>query len=232
MKLPLLASVPHAGLGVPDEAAPYCVLTEEEIRDDGDVGAAEIYDLEHAFEAYHTTDVARAIVDLNRAEDDRRRDGVVKTHTCWNVPVYRTPLPQDVVSALLERYYHPYHARLVELARRNVRCGVDLHTMAAEGPPVGPDPGVERPWVCLGNVDGTTCPMEWIESLRAAFEVELGSNVNVNDPFKGGFITRSHAKELPWIQIELSRGPYMSNPEKSRAVLEALTRWSKELFSS
>ena len=70
MTLPLLLSVPHAGLAVPPEAEPYCVLSEREIVEDGDEGAAEIYDLESAVVAFHTTDIARAIVDMNRPEDD------------------------------------------------------------------------------------------------------------------------------------------------------------------
>lgn len=231
MKLPLLASVPHAGWRVPEEAEPYCILTREEILEDGDGGASEIYALEPELARYLTTDIARAIVDLNRADDDRRPDGVVKTHTCWNVPVYRPFPPEDVVKTLLDRYYHPYHARLRELAKTEVACGVDLHTMAAQGPPVGPDPGVERPWVCLGNVDGTTCPEDWMAKLKECFEQSFGPNVRVNDPFKGGFITRTHAQELPWIQIELSRGPHMSNGDKKAAVLEALTRWCERVFS-
>lgn len=230
MQLPLLASVPHAGWRVPEQAQPYCALSPEEILEDGDVGASEIYALETEFEAYLTTDVARAIVDLNRAEDDRRKDGVVKTHTCWNVPVYTEFPPESVVQELLDRYYHPYHARLRELAKTPVRCGLDLHTMAAEGPPVGPDPGVERPWVCLGNGDGTTCPETWIEALQQCFRETFGPNVRVNDPFKGGFVTRSHAAELPWIQIELSRGPHMTNEEKKSAVLTALIRWCERTF--
>jgi formiminoglutamase len=228
MKLPLLASVPHAGLTVPPEARSYCILTPEQVVDDGDVGAAEIYSLESEFEAYVTTEIARAIVDMNRAEDDRRPDGVVKTHTCWNIPVYRELPPERIVKQLLDRYYHPYHARLKGQAKAGVRLGVDLHTMAAKGPPVGPDPGRERPWICLSNGDGTTCPTDWIEVLKKCFEESFGSNVRINDPFKGGFITRTHAAELPWIQVELSRGPFMSNAEKRSAVLRALTRWCEQ----
>jgi N-formylglutamate amidohydrolase len=45
MKLPILISVPHAGLRVPEEAQPYCRLTHEEIVADGDEGATEIYSI-------------------------------------------------------------------------------------------------------------------------------------------------------------------------------------------
>ena len=224
MTLPFLVSVPHAGQTVPPEAAPSCALTPREIAEDGDEGAAEIYlALEPRIAAFHATDIARAIVDMNRSEDDRRRDGVVKTHTCWNVPVYRTPLSDDVAGQLVERYHRPYHRRLTALASgRTARLAVDCHTMAAKGPPVGPDPGKERPWVCLGNGDGT-CPQDWIAALKSCFEELLGPNVTINDPFSGGYITRHHSTEMPWLQLELSRAPFLSNPAKGRIVRAALT---------
>jgi len=228
VSLPLLISVPHAGLQVPPEAAPYCILTPREIAGDGDEGAAEIYSIASETAAYLTTDIARAIVDLNRAEDDRRPDGVVKTHTCWNVPVYDPFPPADVVETLLARYYRPYHERLRELARQGAVLGVDCHTMAAQGPPVGPDPGAERPWVCLSDAGGRSCPAEWTREMQACFAEEFPGPVKINDPFQGGFITRTHAAELPWMQLELSRGPFLSHAEKRVRVLRGLRRWCEE----
>jgi N-formylglutamate deformylase len=92
VKMPLLISVPHAGLRIPEVVRSICVLSERDIIEDGDEGAADVYDLAPEVLKYVRTDVARAIVDMNRAEDDRRADGVVKTHTCWNVPVYSESL--------------------------------------------------------------------------------------------------------------------------------------------
>lgn len=224
MTLPFLLSVPHAGLTVPPEAEPYCALTRREIAEDGDEGAAEIYlDLEPLVAAFHTTDIARAIVDMNRAEDDRRRDGVVKTHTCWNVPVYREPLSDDVIERLIACYHRPYHRRLRELAaERPVRLAIDCHTMAAKGPPVGPDAGCERPWICLGYGDGT-CPRAWIEAFRDCFVERIGARVTINEPFSGGYITRRHAAEMPWLQLEMSRAPFLADGEKGRLVRTVLT---------
>jgi N-formylglutamate deformylase len=231
MSLPLLISVPHAGVDVPPLAAPFCILSLDQIVADSDEGAAEIYTIEDEVEAFHTTSVARAIVDLNRAEDDRRKDGVVKTHTCWDVPVYDPFPPGVVVESLLETYYRPYHTRLREVASSNaVRLGVDCHTMLAVGPPVSPDPGVERPWVCLSNADGT-CPQEWLESLRRSFEKPLGGNVRINEPFRGGYITRTHATEMPWLQLELSRAPFLSNRAKRDLVLEVFQEFCAALWA-
>lgn len=226
-RLPLLVSVPHAGLEVPAEALPYCVLDERQIAEDGDEGAAAIYAIENEVSAFVTSGVARAIVDLNRAEDDRRKDGVIKTHTCWDVPVYREPPSGALIERLLAAYYRPYHERL-RGAAKSVRCGVDCHTMAAQGPPVGPDPGKPRPAVCLSHA-GFTCPDPWLASMARAFEEAFERSVSLNEPFKGGFIVRSHAAEMPWVQVELSRAPYLDLEEKSRRVREALTAWCRTM---
>ena len=224
MTLPLLFSVPHAGLTVPSEIENLCLLTKKEIIEDGDEGAAEIYlPLQNQVFALVTTAVARAIVDMNRAADDRRKDGVIKTHTCWDVQIYREPPSESIMTELMEIYYKPYHASLTKYARQ-VKCGIDCHTMAAQGPPVGPDAGEERPQVCISNADGT-CPKEWITTLADCFKKVFEKDVSINHPFKGGYIVRSHARELPWIQLELSRAPYFSNEEKNFRVLEALKNW-------
>ena len=220
-QLPIVASVPHAGPKVPPEIQPLCVLSRAQIVADGDEHADEIYDFADGVAAFCTTDVARAIIDLNRAENDRRPDGVVKTHTCFNEPVYREPPDDFLVETLLERYYRPYHAQLSLLAREGLRLGVDCHTMLAVGPPIGPGPGIKRPHVCLGDGEGS-CPRPWMACLEASFKEAFGPRVTVNEPFRGGYITRFHGTEMPWFQLELSRGPFLSNTEKRLRVLAAL----------
>jgi len=226
--LPLLLSVPHAGLAVPPEVRELCVLTAADILADSDEGAEAVYGgLRDRAAAFVTTDIARAVVDLNRAENDFRKDGVIKTHTCWDVPVYREPPSRALIERLLAAYHRPYHARL-SAAARSVRCGVDCHTMAAQGPPVGPDPGRPRPAVCLSHA-GFTCPDSWLASMARAFEEAFERPVSLNEPFRGGFIVRSHAAEMPWVQVELSRDPHLDLEEKSRRVGEALTRWCRAM---
>ena len=124
---------------------------------------------------------------------------------------------------VIECYHAPYHARLTELAGK-FPIGVDCHTMAAEGPPVAPDPGVTRPIACIGIGDGT-CPRPWAEALAGHLRRELGDPVKINDPFRGGHIIRHHAAEMPWLMIELSRTESIPTAEKHRAMLAALTAW-------
>lgn len=232
MKLPLIVSVPHAGTKTPIELQSLSCVDGEEVIRDGDEQAAEIY-LPLGEHVAHlvTTGIARAFVDLNRAEDDFRKDGVIKTHTCWDVPIYRRAPRAETVASVLARHYHPYHERLRELASDGyVRAGVDCHTMAAFGPPVGPDAGRERPAACVSDADGSTCEPAWTRELAAQLEAALGGEVWINDPFRGGYITRAHAAELPWLQLEVSRGPFLTVVAKRKAILDALTAWCTEIF--
>jgi len=232
VRLPFLVSVPHAGLHVPQEVQGICILTTEQISEDSDEGAAEIYfDLEKFVEAFIPSDVARAIVDLNRTADDFSKDGVIKTHTCYDIPVYSEFPSQKIIEQLLAAYYHPYHLKLEQLTNdENITVGFDCHTMNAVGPPVGPDAGKTRPLVCISNADGT-CPDEWLTELAKCFKkVFPGEQVNINSPFRGGYIIRKHSTKLPWLQIELSRNEHISNSEKRDGVIEALNDWYKMTF--
>lgn len=222
MKLPFLVSLPHAGLDVPEELEDYCILSHNEIVKDGDEQAWEIYsELEALAESFQTTNIARAFVDLNRAPDDIRLDGVVKTHTIFNQPIYDRPLPDALIKTLIKKYWMPYHEGLTRLSSHGVKLGIDCHTMASVGPLVGPDTGKPRPAVCLSNAYGT-CPEQWIQIMKDCFESTIKDEVRINDPFAGGHIIRSHGNEIPWIQIEISRGDFMSIPQKREGVITAL----------
>ena len=229
-RLPLLLSLPHAGLAVPPEVAAINRLGEADIRRDGDEQAAAIYrPLRERVAAFVDTEIARAFVDPNRAEDDIRRDGVVKTHTCWDVPIYAEPLGEKRRRRLLERYHRPYHRELVRRAR-GMPLGIDCHTMAAIGPPVAADRGRPRPRLCLGDGGGESCNPELTAALARCLGEAFGEAVRVNDPFRGGWITRSRPGAIPWLQLEISREPWVTEGEKSRALAAALEAFAPRLL--
>jgi N-formylglutamate deformylase len=228
-KLPFLISVPHAGRKIPEEAVDICMLTAAEIINDSDEGADKIYNIRQLVKYFVTTDIARAIIDLNRAPDDIRTDGVIKTHTCHMIPVYRSYPDKATISALINRYYYPYHCRLTELAGLKPLLGIDCHTMFSIGPPSAKDSGKERPYVCISNGDGT-CPGQWVEVMMECFKQEFDGNVKWNDPFTGGYITRFHSTEMPWVQIEISRGDFMSSAVKHQKVINTLIKFADSGF--
>jgi formiminoglutamase len=216
--------MPHAGLLVPEWLQPNCLLTTEQIVEDGDEFANEIYaPLKNKVTTFVSTDIARAVLDMNRQEDDISKDGIIKTHTCWEIPIWEKPLDETILRELLVSYHRPYHQQLTELAKgTELILAIDCHTMAANGPPIGPDPGVERPQVCLGNANGQSCPGEWIKILQSAFQAHFPGEVTINQPFSGGYITHFHGHEMPWVQLELSRGDFATPSVKSFWVYAAL----------
>lgn len=224
MRLPILISVPHGGVTVPEKLRAKCLLSDEQITKDGDEFAQAIYEpLKNKVAAYVDTEIARAVLDMNRQEGDLRKDGIVKTHTCWDEPIWKQALTEAEIEWLIDTYHRPYHQQLSEQSKRSERVlAVDCHTMAASGPPVGPDPGLVRPNVCLGNVNGRSCPDDWLEIMQAAFQCYFPGAVTINKPFSGGYITQSHYTEMPWLQLELSRGDFATIPEKSSWVYSSL----------
>ncbi|MFC1735299.1 N-formylglutamate amidohydrolase [Candidatus Hydrogenedentota bacterium] len=222
-KLPILISLPHAGLEVPPELDGLNLLTPAQIARDGDVGASDIYDLGNEVIDCVRTPIARAFVDVNRPENDFRKDGVVKTHTCWDEVIYERPLPEPLIKTLLDKYYRPYHDSLA-MKHNNALLGLDCHTMAEKGPPVGPDQGEDRPFICLSNADHT-CPDAWLKTLAETLIDAFSREVRINDPFLGGHIVREHCGEMPWIQIEFNRTDVVDSVRKREVLVRALTKF-------
>jgi N-formylglutamate amidohydrolase len=228
-RLPFLVSVPHAGLAVPPEVEHLVAIGPEEVARDGDGQAAEIYlPLERRVAALVTTSMARAFVDVNRSEDDRSPDGAIKTQTCFEVPVYTEPPSEELVAELLARYHRPYHGRLSDLARHEACLGIDCHTMSEKAPPIAERHGEERPSICLSNA-GVTCPDDWLNQLADCFQEAFSTSVTLNEPFRGGYIVRSHARELPWVQVELNRGDFAGVERKREGVLAALRAFAARI---
>ncbi len=254
---PLLISIPHGGDTVPPEVADIVSITERDIFYDGDALTREIYDFGKRVDAVIETPIARAIVDVNRASDDRppeNPDGVVKTVTTDGTPVYRESMfPDDaLVEDLLQRYYFPYHERLGDLlGSRDIRLALDCHSMLERSPAASVRTGEPRPLICLsnrGDRDGVpvrgrgpvTCPPKWIralaESLGQAFAG--GGRVAINDPFAGGYISQYHYERegIPWIQIEINRKLYLNetyfDPERLKVDQRIIQELRERIFDA
>ena len=217
--LPILLSIPHGGTLIPPQVSDSVCLSPKDQFDDSDPFTRQIYDVGADVAHVVTTDIARPYVDVNRAPDDRppsNPDGVVKTSTCYGQPIYEPGHgPTDeLTEVLLRLYYWPYHESLIHvMTDGDVALGLDCHSMAAVAPPIAPDPGKERPPFCISNQDDVTCSKALLKSLARgisrAFEIKE-SDVALNEPFKGGYITRAHGTgAVPWVQIEINRSFYL-----------------------
>ena len=237
MKLPVLVSIPHGGWKIADEIKDIWALNSRDAFHDGDPYTSKIFDFSDRVEFQITMEYYRAVIDLNRQPDDiapENPDGVIKSHTCWNVPVYKSnSLPnENLKKTLLNKYYFPYHEQLEEQIRNpKIKLAIDCHSMAAKSPPIEKDAGTVRPLICLGNLgDGNgeiepvfnrvTCDPELIRFMADEFkivfqhedlEVEPPAISTMNIPFNGGHITRRYGgRGIPFVQIEMSRALYLN----------------------
>jgi len=239
MNAPLLVSVPHGGWRVAEEIKNIWALKTKDAFHDGDPFTSRIYDFSDRVEVHLVMEYFRAVVDLNRRPDDiapANPDGVIKSHTCYNIEVYQPDsLPDEALKKiLLERYYFPYHAWLDKaMSRSDIKLGVDCHSMAAVAPPIEANAGEPRPLICLGNLGGAdgheappfkrlTCPPDMLRFMADEFsrafqhedvELDVPSIASMNVPFSGGYITqRVGGGPIPFVQIEMSRALYLSPP--------------------
>ncbi|NIQ00089.1 MAG: N-formylglutamate amidohydrolase [Nitrospinaceae bacterium] len=222
-KLPVLLSIPHGGTRIPSLISDFLMISQRDRFEDGDAFTREIYGLKDDVWVQVEGEVARAVVDLNRAPEDRppaNPDGVVKTQTCHGARVYlpgREP-DEQMTERLLADYHQPFHRSIQEALDQNpeLALALDCHSMEPVGPGIAPDPGQTRPRFCLGTRNGSTCPPETAHRLaaclREAFNLEE-EDVVMNQPFAGGYITRKYGDgRVPWVQIEMNRNLYLSPP--------------------
>lgn len=226
-RAPLLVTVPHGGIAVPDEVADLLALPPAELARLADPVTDAIYDFGARVAARLEVRVSRMVVDVNRPPyhlPPLHPDGAVKSRTPDRRAVYRGggPPPIEVVHGLMLRHYFPFHEAVDRLIdRHHIRCAFDCHSMEPVGPLLARDAGRRRPIVCLGNHGDahgeprrgglSTCPPGWIQRLAEHCRDRFpGGEVAINRPFPGGFTPMAHYwhRGVPWIAIELNRGLY------------------------
>jgi N-formylglutamate deformylase len=227
-RCPFLISVPHGGTEVPDPARPLLHLTDEELRYYCDPLTRAVFGYQDRVAAYIDTPISRMVVDLNRPPLPlplRDPDGIIKLRTIDGKEVWRPGQVPDMhlIHRLLMTHYFPYHQQIDELIDRHpVRIAFDCHSMLPYGSEYQMDAGKDRPLICLSNNGDrkglakkgsiATCSQEWISTLAGVFQERFppGTEVAINNPFSGGFISNAHYwhKGIPWIQIEINRALY------------------------
>jgi N-formylglutamate amidohydrolase len=218
--LPIIQSIPHAGLDVPDELRPILNIDDVTIYNECDLWAEQLFDFDHptlspamVTKAEPGTagkvvmNIARVLIDVNRAPDDLSNpDGPVKTQTSYGDPIYRTPLDLSAKRRLLERYWQPYHDSLDQLLHQKAgrtTLFLDCHNMAQQGPTAYGDPGQPRPLICISNNGGPdgeyvpgrgklTAPPEFVRMVGAKAH-ELFADLSLLEPVS--------AEPVPVVQL-------------------------------
>ncbi len=208
---PIVASIPHSGLMVPNEIKMALKPEYQDFLPHQDWHLDQLYAGLSALgitvlEAVYS----RYVVDLNRAAKAPLMgsfwQAAVPQQTAYSKPLYRVLPSGQQIQDRIDRVYRPYHRQLESLLQETIeRFGygylLDLHSFAG--------PIVDQ--VCLGNGNGKTSSEGLISAVESAFASQ-GYQVARNHVFNGGYITR-HYGEMPGVetlQIELRYHNYLN----------------------
>lgn len=232
-RFPAILSVPHAGRDYPQSLLADCRATP-----------SQLVDLEDRLADLLVTDAAqmgfsglvaqtpRAIIDLNRSEDEvdpamlsdppartaplsvktRGGLGLVPRRTAALGELWKRRFSSAEIESRLALHHRPYHAALANLLRTaradfGTAILIDVHSM----PPL-PDNGAKpAPQIVIGDRFGRSADPRF--SAHACILAEgWGFRVARNAPYAGGHILDRHAapsRGLHGLQIEIDRRLYL-----------------------
>ncbi|MDH3589979.1 MAG: N-formylglutamate amidohydrolase [Gammaproteobacteria bacterium] len=234
--IPIIVSIPHTGTELPESVAERFAGPEMRALPMTDWHLHRLYDFlpELGIASIHAR-FSRLVVDLNRPPDGealypgRYETSLVATETFDGEEIFREPPGPETTEALRGRYYEPYHTRLAELLQGAIdRFGrvvlVDAHSVASRANRIHPALMSD---IYLGDRDGLACEPWLTEALRVGFAA-TGLEVQINDPYKGGYTTHNYGQwpGVDAIQIEMCQRLYMDEGQPEKFVEESweLTR--------
>jgi N-formylglutamate deformylase len=218
---PLLISMPHPGLLLPDEVA--ALLTPEAKRlPDTDWHLPQLY----AFAAKMGASLlmarySRFAIDLNRPEDDTplyqsATTGLFPETLFDGSSIFRPGAARsdEMKATCKERIWRPYHGRLMaELNRIKGEFGyavlLDAHSIRGEIPRLFD--GL-LPDFNIGTNDAKSCARSLADAVARVCDAPGYRHV-VNGRFKGGHITRHYGqpdRAVHAVQLELAQRTYMN----------------------
>jgi N-formylglutamate deformylase len=219
---PLLVSMPHVGLHIPDDIAAGMTSLALTLSDT-DWHIDRLYDfLDDLGASVIAATQSRYVVDLNRPPDGaslypgQATTGLCPTDTFDGEPLYNDgAMPDDAaIARRVEDYWKPYHERLkAELRRLKAAHGYallwDAHSIRSKVPRLFDG---RLPDFNIGTAGGASCDPEPARRVVAAAKAAQDYGTVVNGRFKGGYITRQYGRPddgAHAIQLELSQRTYM-----------------------
>ncbi len=253
---PLLVSVPHAGIQIPDDLKP--LFCERALQvEDTDWLLEQIYSFASSLGAsLLIPKYSRYVIDLNRPpENTPMYVGVNNTQLCptrffSGDPLYEKgcePTP-EAVQGRVEKYWQPYHQALqAELDRIKTQHG---HAVLWDGHSIRS----QLPWLFegrlpelnFGTVSGASCSASFSSAIRSHAEQQDQYQFVFDARFKGGYITRRYgmpAQGVHAIQLEMiwdcymkEQRPFCIDPARAnrlipvlRSLLTTAINWGPDL---
>ncbi|NOQ73093.1 MAG: N-formylglutamate deformylase [Crocinitomix sp.] len=226
--VPLIISIPHSGTAFPSEIIDDYIPEQVKAVDDTDWFLQDLYDFAPAMgitivQAHYS----RWVIDLNRDpesaplyNDGRIITGLTSTTDFLGNPIYKEGKEPDQteIDRRLATYYWPYYQQVTNLLKERIAefgnvVLWDAHSIRESVPTIRSE---KFPEMILGNADETSAHANLIKA--ALTELRKGYQVNHNDPFKGGHITRYFGnpdKNIHALQLERNKNMYMDNNERN-----------------
>ncbi|OLS61160.1 N-formylglutamate deformylase [Pseudomonas putida] len=224
-RLPLLVSMPHAGLKLTPAVRDGLVPAARSLPDT-DWHIPRLYDFVREMGAsVVAAEYSRFVIDLNRPEDDQplyvgATTGLFPATLFDGEPLFEEgKVPSAAERAgYLEAIWRPYHDTLRnELARLKAEFGYallwDAHSIRSHVPHLFDG---KLPDFNLGTFNGASCDPELAERLKAVCAGAPDYTHVLNGRFKGGHITRHYgdpAGDIHAVQLELAQSTYMEEVE-------------------
>lgn len=224
-RLPLLISMPHAGLKLTPAVQDGLVDAARSLPDT-DWHIPRLYDFARELGAsVVAAEYSRFVIDLNRPEDDQplyvgATTGLYPATLFEGEPLFKegqVPSAQERAT-YLEQIWRPYHDTLRnELQRLREQFGYallwDAHSIRSHIPHLFEG---KLPDFNLGTFNGASCDAQLAQQLEAVCaEAQAYSHV-LNGRFKGGHITRHYgapSDHIHAVQLELAQSTYMDEFE-------------------
>ncbi|MDH5541189.1 MAG: N-formylglutamate deformylase [Rhizobacter sp.] len=249
---PLLVSLPHVGMVIPDTLRPL-YLDRALAVEDTDWHLDQLYGFVRELGAgLIVPRYSRYVIDLNRPPQDApmyagaNNTELCPTHFFSGDALYREGMAPDAVEIARRRdgYWQPYHGALQrELARIHVTHG---HAILFDGHSIKS----ELPWLFegrlpdlnLGTANGTSCAASLRAALARVLESQTDFTQVVDGRFKGGHITRHYGDpprgvhaiqlEMCWSCYMVEQPPFRVDAERAarvepvlRALVQAMLDW-------
>lgn len=227
-KFPFILSVPHCGTAFPKELKDAFIGDKLAQPDDTDWYVHDLYNFasELGITIIHAR-YSRWVIDLNRDPESKPlyNDGRIITALTTTTDFFGNPIyvseahhpDQHEVERRLKQYYWPYINKVQELLEdRKREFGKvilwDAHSIRHFVPTIRKE---IFPDMILGTNDGQSADQKLIDITLNALRKST-RQVNYNDPFKGGFITRNFGKpenNVHALQLEMNKILYMDDEE-------------------
>jgi N-formylglutamate deformylase len=221
-RTPLLISMPHAGVFVPDGI--LAGMTEQARQlPDTDWHVDRLYDFAKELGASLLIAThSRYVIDVNRPPDDRPLyPGADNTELCPTTTFGRTAIyapgcePDDAeIKRRLDAIWRPYHAQLASslqqaIGRHGIALLYEAHTIRSRVPRFFKG---RLPDLNLGTAHGTSAARALEARMVAVCQSARSYTSILNGRFVGGYITRHYARpgdNIHAVQLELSQRTYM-----------------------